>query len=809
MQASIAEIEAEFLRAMEEAGIVPASSFILSATNGEVSRFHITGDKPGSKNGAYCLYLDDHPAGWFKTWKDTGSSKPVFWKFGGGEISNEERKRLVEAHERSRQKRNAEMKKRAEAAAQQAIQIWEDCSDAAPKDSKYLQEKKVKPLGIREVRNPFQLKSSSGKDFTVRPGTLVVPLWSFSCKKIVSLQFITDDGNKFFLPGGKASDGWFCPLGDLKKEEQPVCVCEGWATGSTITEISKLPVVCAMNVGNLGKVLKNLRELYPLREIIIAADNDHNTEGNPGVTEAKKVAEEYSCLVAFPDFDDGDDGTDWNDLRVSKGQSEAVSLWLQKTEESRFEMSTARHEIDELGPENECLSPGIRSDVSNARLLVSQHGKNLRFCHAWKDQGWLIWNGRLWQERMGHMVTNMSIQTIESMLEELNAIYDEKERDKLEKFIQRSLSAGGISSMKRLAQDLPSIPVCPEEFDANPWLVNCMSGTIDLKKKVLKRHTREDLITKIAPVAFDPKATCPEWEAFLNTVMGGSSELISYLQRSIGYSLTGSTEEHCLFVLYGTGRNGKSTFLNTIKAMMGDYARQAASDAFMAKRSGSSGPSDEIAALRGARFVTAIETDEGQRLAEALVKQLTGGDSVTVRRLYENFFEYKPEFKLFLATNHKPKIRGTDPAIWRRIRLVPFTVTIPDEDVDPELPGKLQAELPGIFAWAVRGAFEWAESGMGMPKEILEATQEYRSEMDVVGKFLEECCVIGADLRVLSARLYKEYSTWCEDSGERRMTKNALGRRLSERGMVQAKGAKGRREWVGIGLLDDDLFRSF
>jgi len=334
--------------------------------------------------------------------------------------------------------------------------------------------------------------------------------------------------------------------------------------------------------------------------------------------------------------------------------------------------------------------------------------------------------------------------------------------------------------------------------------VNCLNGALDIKNRKMRSHNRNDLLTKIAPVKYDPKATCPTWKTFLLQIMQGSEEMVEYLQKAAGYSLTGSTQEHCLFVLYGTGRNGKSTFLNTLRLLFGDYARQAATDAFMAKRMGNSGPSDEIAALRGARFVTAIETDEGQRMAEALVKQLTGGDTVTVRRLYENFFEYKPEFKLFLATNHKPKIYGTDNAIWRRIRLIPFTLNLAEEEQDRLLPDKLQQEMPGIFAWAVQGAAKWMEQGLGMPRIVWEATQEYRSEQDVVGRFLEECCVVGEEYHVYSGNLYRAYANWCEETGEKKMSQTALGRRLGEKGFSRKKGAKGSRIWNGVGLEEEE-----
>ncbi len=791
---SLADVEREFLGAMCEAGLAPASPYTLVG-DGSLKRFRVEGDPPRTKNGAYCLFLDEHPAGWFMSWK-TSQGKPIVWKYGSDQVDTQTRVKILQGYEESKKKREKEMARQAREAAVRAAEIWSEAVEV-PKEEPldYLKKKRVSPLGIRMVSKEFFLESVEGKKFPIKKGTLVVPLWSFE-KKIVSLQFICADGSKFFLPWGRAARGWFCIIGDLKQATSMV-ICEGWATGATVHLLSGLPVVCAMNAVGLLKATVGMRKGYPEREILIAADNDHKTNGNPGITKAREAAKEAGALVLIPDFSSESDGTDWNDLYVAKGKDEAKALFLQKLEEARF---AARGEKEETEKYEEI----IYSDVSNARLLIALYGEDLRFCHAWRDQGWLVWDGKIWKERMSPLVTRKAISAVETLCEKRDAIYDDKQRDELDKFIKRSLSGSAITSMKNIARDLEGIPVYPEELDANPWLVNCLGGTLDIKHRQIRPHTREDLLTKIAPVEYDPEAICPAWDAFLQQIMGGSEEMVEYLQKAVGYSMTGSTEEHCLFVLYGTGRNGKSTFLNTIRCMFGDYARQAATDAFMAKRVGNSGPSDEIAALRGARFVTAIETDEGQRLAEALVKQLTGGDTVTVRRLYENFFEFKPEFKLFLATNHKPKIHGTDNAIWRRIRLIPFTLSLTEDEVDKGLPEKLHREMSGIFAWAVRGAFKWLQNGLGIPKIVYEATQEYRSEQDVVGRFLEECCIIGEENHVYSSNLYKTYSEWCEDTGERKMSQTALGRRLGEKGFVRRKGARGSRIWNGIGLEEEE-----
>lgn len=273
--------------------------------------------------------------------------------------------------------------------------------------------------------------------------------------------------------------------------------------------------------------------------------------------------------------------------------------------------------------------------------------------------------------------------------------------------------------------------------------------------------------------------------------------MIRYLQKAVGYSLTGDTGEQVLFFLYGTGANGKSVFLNVLQELMGDYAQQAPASLLMAK---SEGIPNDVARLKGARFVATIETEEGKRLAENLVKQLTGGDTVSARFLRQEYFEFKPECKLWMASNHKPIIRGSDYGIWRRIHLIPFTVTIPPENRDRRLPDKLRAELPGILRWAVDGLRIWLEEGLTPPLKVQAATEEYREDMDSIGTFLSECCVTEPTAKVPVRTLYETYVRWCQENGETPMKQRMLGKRLKERGFQQEKSTGGRMAWYGLRL---------
>lgn len=439
------------------------------------------------------------------------------------------------------------------------------------------------------------------------------------------------------------------------------------------------------------------------------------------------------------------------------------------------------------------------TDLGNARRLVKRHGQDIRYCHPWEK--WLVWDGTRWVFDTSGEVHRRAKETVASIYAEASEAADIKEREQIAKHAMRSESDARINAMINLAKSEPGIPILPEQVDADPWLLNLRNGVLDLRTFELRPHRREDLMMKMMPVEYMPDAKCPRWLAFLNRIMDGNQELISYLQRVVGYALTGDTREQCLFLLYGTGANGKSTFLETLKALFGDYGQQADFSTFL--HSDQDRVRNDIARLLGKRFVAAIEADAGRRLAEVLVKQLTGGDTVTARFLYREYFEFKPTFKIFLAANMKPTIRGQDYAIWRRIRLIPFTVTIPEPERDKNLALKLKEELPGILSWAVEGCRAWQQQGLAEPPEVLNATQSYREEMDILGGFIDECCVVHRTAQATTKALYAAYLKWCEENAEKPLSKNAFSTRLKERGFEQTRLGKERtRAWLGIGLLD-------
>jgi putative DNA primase/helicase len=477
---------------------------------------------------------------------------------------------------------------------------------------------------------------------------------------------------------------------------------------------------------------------------------------------------------------------------------------------SRREESYAAQKSHEVGldPEQHLNGSGKASaavspnptDLGNAERLVARHGSDLRYVHPWRK--WLVYDGRRWRHDDAGEVARRGKDTVKAMYREAAEGIGRIDKD-LAKHAMRSEAKERIAAMIGLAESEPGIPVRPEQLDADPWLLNVQNGTIELRTGKLRAHSRKDLLTKIAPVEYHPDAEAPRWEAALAEWLP-SEALRQFVQRLIGYCLTGDVSEQVLPFLHGPGANGKTTLINAILAMTGDYGQQAAPDLLLAKHGAHP---TELADLFGARLVVSVEVEDGRRLAESLVKQLTGGDKIKARRMREDFWQWDPTHKVLLVANHRPVVRGTDHAIWRRIKLVPFDVTIPKEKQDQRLPEQLRAELPGILAWAVRGCLAWQREGLGEPEEVKAATATYRSEQDALAGFIQECCFVSPHAEARATALYEAYQGWCRANGEHEENQRRFGGRLRERGFescdITSGAFKGRKAWRGIGLRSD------
>lgn len=405
-------------------------------------------------------------------------------------------------------------------------------------------------------------------------------------------------------------------------------------------------------------------------------------------------------------------------------------------------------------------------DMGNAKRFVDLFGNETRFSYT--DKKWLYYDGRKWCIDNTGTVHRMADKSVEAMKAEAKvyAIMDEDSGGDMLKAFEKHQKASRSNKSKNsmLNEVMHHIPILPAQLDRYKMALNTPGGVINLKTGELNPHNPEHYLTKITSVDYSATAECPLWLKFLDDIFGGDKDLIRYIQKAVGYSLTGSTAEQCAFFLFGTGRNGKSTFIDVIRDIFGDYATNIQPETIMVKSSQGNAINSDIARLKGARLVTSVEPNEGVRINEGLLKQLTGDDTVTARKLYSEEFEFKPEFKLWMATNHKPIIRGTDTGIWRRIHMIPFTVQISEDKVDKKLKYKLKAEMPAIFKWCIDGCLLYQQEGLKMPKAVLESVREYRREMDVISAFIEDRCELTGSVQ--SSVLYSAYSNWAEANNE-------------------------------------------
>jgi len=434
------------------------------------------------------------------------------------------------------------------------------------------------------------------------------------------------------------------------------------------------------------------------------------------------------------------------------------------------------------------------TEVGNSYRFKDFARGDIIYVPEWKR--WLLWDGTRWAQDGTGQIIRIAKKLVDKMYHQAINIKDEEQRKAALKHTLKTEKLKEISSFIALAK--PELSVKHDALDSDPYLLNTINGIIDFKNNIFREHRREDLITK--RINF-PLGDCTpsEWLRFLNTIFQGDLELIRYIKKALGYSLTGDVSEDCLFILYGTGRNGKSTFLNVLSKILGDYACNTPAETLMARKNDTI--SNDVARLEGARLVTAYETEDNKRLAEAKIKALTGGDPITARFLHKEYFEFWPTFKVFLATNHKPRIKGNDEGIWRRIKLLPCVNTIPKEDVDPYLYEKLIAEAPNILGWMVQGYKLWQDEGLEDPTAVKLATLEYRSESDIIGLFLADRTREDSSAVISKKELYEKYKTWATENSEFPLSSHIFSKTMLERGYRDKRGTGGKRMWIGLSII--------
>lgn len=416
-------------------------------------------------------------------------------------------------------------------------------------------------------------------------------------------------------------------------------------------------------------------------------------------------------------------------------------------------------------------------------LKFAEYHPDLRWCQTWCH--WLVWNGNAWRpDETVHVYDQVRKFARNSSEWLADSAADTK----------RYCSANFVAAVEKLSRSDRRYAIRPDNFDANDWILNTKGGIVDLRTGAIREPDPEAYCMKLAPVA--PAGECHRWREFLSDVTNGDVSLIDYLQRVVGYCLTGSTREHALFFLYGTGGNGKSVFLNTIKGVLGDYSRTAPMEVFTEGR-GDRHPT-ELAMLQGARLVVANETEQGKRWAQSRIKALTGGDVVTARYMRQDFFEYKPKLKLIIAGNAKPKLDTVDEAMRRRFHIVPFTVQIAPETRDRDLTEKLKAEWPGILTWAIEGCLVYQDKGLAPPASVIEATKSYLDSQDVFAEWLESHCESGPGFWETPTILFNSWRQFGENNRERVGTRGTLKERMETAGFEQRRNRSRGRYWNDI-----------
>jgi len=633
--------------------------------------------------------------------------------------------------------------------------------------------------------------------------------------KVRDVRFYTPGEGFKSTPGGKL---WPWGLERLAGEGA-VWLCEGeWDAIALRWLLKKAEVkakVVVLGIPGASTFKDEWGPLFAGRDVVVAYDADQaGMEGAAKVSDKLKgVARRLRWLHWPADVKEGWDLRDfvleakqgkdwkkaWNRLLGRLRTAPPSGYGRTSLEQAATGLKQAKNRAVEVPEEAKSgvseLPLVLRfTDLGNARRFAETFRDNLRY-HP--GVGWHEWNGQRWYAD-GDCATGHAKQILLDQLTSLAEAENGFDVDEIRHIIS-SASAGKISAVVELAQSEPAIRM-PREvlFDTNPWLLNCPNGTLNLRTGKLRKHRPGDLLSKMTGAEYVVGAVCPRWCKFMLEVFNKDVELVGYVQRVLGYTLTGDTSEQCFFLLYGTGRNGKSTLLEVVRAVLGDYAVRASFRTFLQKV-GDAGSTGDLARLAGARFVSAIEAPVGQRLDEALVKELVGGDKIAARFLYKDYFEYHPVLKLFLAANHLPEIYESTEAMWRRIRQIPFVVRFGEEACNPRLKEELLEERDGVLAWMVEGCRLWQREGLGKSYIVERATARYKADQDILADWLRACCVLESGGKETTRDLYSVYKAWATACGYSTVSARVFGRKLEEKGVVFAwvDGQRGRR---GISL---------
>lgn len=730
-------------------------------------------------------------------------------------------------------------------AAELATAIWNGAEPATVHP--YLIRKRVSTHGLR-VGVWDVVNQETGEVRRVSNNALLVPIKD-RAGRIHSLQAIlpnkpVNGTDKLYLAGG-AKAGNFYAIGKPQdvNGRKVFILAEGFATAASIHEATGHAALVCFDAGNLLPVAVAIRERQPEAIILLAADDDRFTvrkDGTPynsGVDAATKAAQEVGGLLAIPQFASLDgEPTDWNDLASREGagvvaaqiaaalagapvqaEAEPVAEPVDAVDASVADASVAQTQVTEgnaiafrppsliaadVRDGTECTRP--LSETGNALRLLDMHGERLRFVPEAK--AWLVWRDGAWQWDIDGAAVRATAADLPNRVYNEGAAFDFMEAEHFAKWARKSQTAKVVDAAVRLLSDRGEVRLPLAVVDSDSMLagLNNAREVIDLTTGKVRPAEPSDLVTKSLRVSgIGETAKASRWLQFLDQVFGGDDALIDWLHRWCGYLLSGSTREQIMLFCFGHGANGKSIFAETLRHVLGDYGRSVPVESLCESKRQAGGATPDLADLIGCRLAMSSETEDGQALAESLVKSLVAGDTISARPLYGRPVQFAPAFKLLMLGNHRPVIRGTDNGIWRRIRLVPFSRTFGPDERDPALLDKLKAEAEHIAAWMLDGCIEWQRRGLAdVPSVVAAQTKDYREEQDLVGQWLAERVDSGATAagcKCPSKLLYGDYCEWAEANGLRPCSAIALGRRLRERGFVSERKASGP-EFQGIAL---------
>jgi P4 family phage/plasmid primase-like protien len=628
-------------------------------------------------------------------------------------------------------------------------------------------------------------------------GAIVLPVYGAD-GALQTLQYIHPQmhRHKTFLSQGKAKGGRLF-IGE-PANGMPLTLTEGWATGCSTHEATGDTVVIGFSGGNMAVVAVDLRRQYPASPLRIAGDRDAHGKG---LAYANAAAAVGAGVVVLPVFADGRSIGDFNDLHQAEGL-DAVRRQL-----TVVPAAAARELVPFMAPSlpKADARDGTRytrplTEYGNAHRLFDTHGERLKYVHD-NTQSWMVWDDGAWK-----VDGNSSVRTLAASLSA--AIYAEgaghiNDAEHFARWARKSQEQRTIAATVSLLSDFAQVRIPSAALDADQFVVGFdhAKQVIDLQSGMTRAAAPSDYVTKSLGVAsIGDAGHALRWLQFLDQVFGGDTELIDWLQRFCGDLLTGSTCEHMFLFCFGHGANGKSVFIEVLKHIMGDYSRAIASETLSESKRQAGGATPDLVALIGARLVLCSETEDNTALSESLVKSLVSGDSMAVRPLYSAPVQFTPNFKLVMAGNHKPVVRGNDNGIWRRVRLLPFGRTFAPEERDPHLVDTLKAEAPHILAWMVAGCIAWQQKSLAdTPAAIRRATDDYQADQDLTARWLEECTVRSMHGETASGDLYFSYKAWCLDNGLKPASSATLGRRLSERGYIVRK-SHGKSIWGGLTL---------